>query len=418
MGDMDIPVLEESVRDCLTHLYDYNFLQDHPLVRLLMPQMQGNTSRVQAFQQLVLAAIERLKPYEHGQGGLPTKSSRLYSILNLRYQHQYQVQYVLRQLNLGERQFYRDHAKAVQALAHVLEDLIRETPAGLSLPNVGNPANTVSIQAELERAQQQSTHLFVDAEKFLRKTLTAIKVLSERQQTAVTICCADPVLPNTLDQTLLRQVIIWIASQLLMQAPLGSRFEITFGTGEDGAQISFRLQPQPVSDTSSKARLQFEEHHETLETLLNALGGRLYQAVTDESIIEIVLEIPFQQHSILIIDDNPDAVALFRQFLTGHPYQIYAAHDGTQAIALAHKLRPEVIILDVLLPNQDGWEVLQQLKNHPTTMNIAIIICSVLDASDLAIMLGADAFMLKPPQEEIFFDTLKRVTQLSPSNRL
>src|SRR5689334_6878445 len=144
MTDLDTEILEESVRDCLAHLYDYTFLQDHPLVRLLVPHVQGNASRVQIFQQLVLSAIEQLKP---GDSGNPqSKNSRLYSILSLRYQQQQQVQYVLRQLNLGERQFYRDHAKAVQALTHVLEEQVKENPP--------IPANTLSIHAELERAQR------------------------------------------------------------------------------------------------------------------------------------------------------------------------------------------------------------------------------------------------------------------------
>src|ERR1041384_4923044 len=104
------PILEESVRDCLAHLYDYTFLQEHPLVPMLIPQVQGNISRVQAFQELISLAIDRLKP--HDLNNPHTKNARLYNILSLRYQQQQQVQYVLRQLNLGERQFYRDYAKA------------------------------------------------------------------------------------------------------------------------------------------------------------------------------------------------------------------------------------------------------------------------------------------------------------------
>jgi CheY-like chemotaxis protein len=399
MSTIDVPVFEAVVRDCLAHLDDYNFLQGHPLVQRLIPHVQANSSRVQAFQQLIFSTIDRLKPFE--QGGLETKSNRLYNILNLRYQQKYQVQYVLRQLNLGERQFYRDHAKAVQVLARLLEE---QAIDDLAAPVISE--STLSIQAELGRIHRQNSLVLTDAELFLNKTLDAIKVLSERQQSVVTSRCIDPILPDTLDHMLIRQVIIWIASQLLMQAPLRSRFEITYSATTETTNFEFTCEPE-VQPTF------LESQHETLEALLNALGARLYQLSECESCVTIVLQIPFQQRSILIIDDNPDAIAIFRQLLIGQPYQIHAANDGVEAITLAQNVRPELIVLDVLLPNQDGWEILQRLKNHPMTMNIPVMICSVLDAADLAIVLGADAFILKPPQKTVFFDELERVTQNS-----
>lgn len=398
----DIPVFEYYVRDCLAHLYDYNFLQEHPLLRMLVPHVPSNMSRVQAFQQLIFSAIERVKPFD--QNDTESKNSRLYTILSLRYQHKYQVQSLLRQLNLGERQYYRDHTKAVQALAQLLEEQAKENTISL------NSINRLSIQSELERVHRQSTPPLTDAETFLQKALQAIKTLSERKESVVTSCCIDPILLDTLDQTLMRQVIIWITSQLLLQAPLGSHVQVTYRMSAQAAQFTFTCHTPGGTECTIDL---LEGRPETLETLLNTLGAEMFQSFIQEPGVEFVLEIPFQQHSILIIDDNPDAVVLFRQFLLGQAYQIFTAQDGTQAIDLAHKLGPKLIILDVLLPNQDGWEILQRLKNHPATMHIPIIICSVLDAADLAIMLGADAFMLKPPQEFTFLDTLRRISHPS-----
>ncbi len=388
MADITTSIVEESVRDCLAHLYDYTFLQDHPLVRLLVPHIQGNASRVQAFQQLVLSAIERLKP--HDSGNRQSKEYRLYSILSLRYQQQQQVQYVLRHLNLGERQFYRDYGKAVQALTCVLEEQLKEENTVA--------AGSLSLHTEIERAQRHSTPSLVDAEAFLQRTLIAIRGLAERQQVEITIQPVDTTLPRSIDQTLFRQVIIWIASQILNRSSAGTQFTIEFDVQESVAQIVFRY------DSAESPRL-FAERQETFELLLKALDAHLYEPDAGN----IVLEIPFQPHSILIIDDNPDAITLYRQLLNGQPYQIFTAYDGTQAINLARETNPAFIILDILLPNQDGWEILQHLKNHPATIGIPVVICSVLDAADLATLLGADSFLLKPPQEDEFFDILRRL---------
>ncbi len=399
MSDQNIQMAEDLVRDCLAHLYDYTFLQDQPFVRLLVPYIQGNTSRVQMFQQVVFEAIDRLKP--HDSANPYTKNSRLYNILHLRYQEQQQVQYVLKQLNLGERQFYRDHAKAVQALAHVLEEHVKE---GGSLS-----ANAFSIHAELERVQRQNISVNSRIDDFLKKTLTSIKSLSERQQTELDIQPCDTILPGTLDPILLRQAIIWIVSQLIIQSPPGSHFSISFEAHDNSAQFTFTRQLfEGQTDVSLEPQHLVNERQETLETLLNALGAKIIERADEKENVEVMLEIPLQHQSILIIDDNPDVIGLFRQFLAGQPHQLFTGIDGAQAIEFARKTQPVFIILDVLLPNQDGWEILQQLKSHPATIDIPVLICSVLDAQDLAILLGADGFLHKPPEEDEFIDALNR----------
>src|SRR5690242_17688342 len=84
MGDiahLDSELYEQYVRDCLAHLYDYTFLQDHPLPRLLIPNAPGNASRVQVFRDIVTEAIESLRPGDLSDS--QTKDSRIYNILVL-----------------------------------------------------------------------------------------------------------------------------------------------------------------------------------------------------------------------------------------------------------------------------------------------------------------------------------------------
>src|SRR5262249_25686184 len=99
---------------------------------------------------------------------------------------------------------------------------------------------------------------------------------------------------------------------------------------------------------------------------------------------------------------------LFRRYLVGHPYHIIDAADSAQAIELARRTSPQLIILDVMLPRQDGWEVLQNLKNHPMTLNIPVLVCSVLELPDVAVSLGADAYLKKTPSRNEFLRVLEK----------
>src|SRR2546423_1376202 len=141
---------EHQLKDCLAHYYDYAFLQRHPLVQSLAANASGDALRVQSFRDQIEQAIDSLKP---GPDSDPaSKQSRLYNILFYRYINQQQVQPILHRLNLGERQFYRDHGKAIQTLCDVLWERIKDSP--------GTPA--ISIQSEIQRVHRQARPEQVD----------------------------------------------------------------------------------------------------------------------------------------------------------------------------------------------------------------------------------------------------------------
>jgi CheY-like chemotaxis protein len=108
------------------------------------------------------------------------------------------------------------------------------------------------------------------------------------------------------------------------------------------------------------------------------------------------LVLPSGQASlVLVVDDNSDVIHLFRRYLEGI-YEVVEAVNGEQAIQLAREIHPRIITLDVMMPSQDGWEVLQTLKHDPATADVPIIVCSVLRERELALSLGAADFLAKP----------------------
>jgi CheY-like chemotaxis protein len=124
---------------------------------------------------------------------------------------------------------------------------------------------------------------------------------------------------------------------------------------------------------------------------------------------EIVLVLPpIPLHTVLVVDDNPDVVSLFQRYLRGEPYRVVQATSGEVAHRLATALRPDVLVLDVMLPSQDGWEGLQRLRDDPATRAIPVVVCSVLPERDLALSLGVAEFLAKPVMRTALIATLER----------
>jgi CheY-like chemotaxis protein len=92
------------------------------------------------------------------------------------------------------------------------------------------------------------------------------------------------------------------------------------------------------------------------------------------------------------------------------PYEIVSAYEADEGIRLAQNLGPSWIVLDIMLPHTDGWKMLQTLKSHPRTQAIPVLVCSVLDNPDLALSLGADVYLHKPPDRISFLEALGRWT--------
>jgi len=112
--------------------------------------------------------------------------------------------------------------------------------------------------------------------------------------------------------------------------------------------------------------------------------------------------------TVLLLEDNPSAVELYRRYLSGSSeWELVPAATADDAIETARRGQPAVIVLDLLLPEKDGWQVLQTLRALPETADIPVLICSVFDESDLASALGANNYLKKPVSREQFLAGLR-----------
>lgn len=119
-----------------------------------------------------------------------------------------------------------------------------------------------------------------------------------------------------------------------------------------------------------------------------------------------------QNKTILLVDDNPVNLGLLEEMLTNQGCSVCLAFSGYTAIDKAREIQPDLILLDVAMPDLDGFEVMQMLKADESTRNIPVMfITALIDSEDIVrgISLGAADYITKPFLVE---DTLARINRV------
>ena len=112
---------------------------------------------------------------------------------------------------------------------------------------------------------------------------------------------------------------------------------------------------------------------------------------------------------ILVVERNPAVQRLERYFLEQAGYSVEFANDGLIAQQRARELKAKILVAEILGPKLDGVSLCHELKSDPATSNIRVLIFSHLHAEDRAREVGADAFLVKPLNEELLIETVEKL---------
>jgi signal transduction histidine kinase/DNA-binding response OmpR family regulator len=140
--------------------------------------------------------------------------------------------------------------------------------------------------------------------------------------------------------------------------------------------------------------------------------------IADDSAIEDATVQDDGAHCILVIDDDENIRELMQRMLTREGYKVVTASSGSAGIETARRLRPSVITLDVLMPDQDGWSVLSELKSDPELVDIPVVMQTILDESRKGFMLGASEFLTKPLERDRILEVIGRLHHHTNRNAL
>jgi CheY-like chemotaxis protein len=122
----------------------------------------------------------------------------------------------------------------------------------------------------------------------------------------------------------------------------------------------------------------------------------------DESTATVssILVNPLHTKTVLVIDDNHHDRKFLHRYLSNEGYNVVMAVNGKQGLQMAKEIVPDMITLDVMMPEMDGWETLVALKNDPFLVNIPVVMSSIIEDRHLAQTLGAVDYLAKPVDKE------------------
>jgi len=386
----------EMVRDALGHLYDYPHLQTHPLVDRLGPRRSlGVQQRGRFLHTAILRAVEELHP-----GAVPFRSAhaRTYNVLNLHYVEGLTIQEVARELSISERQCYRDLRKAEEDLAAMLwAGHVWSGQTAREEENIPTREDLV-----LEEAGRLSPELEeVEVASLVEGALDSVRALAGQRGVQITVDAGEGSAVVRADRLLARQALVSALSHAVQKAPSHTIVRLSARSGADGTRIEIQFEEQDQGLA--------QEPLVVAQQLVRRAGGEWSTGKSEQGQTTLVLVLGQASRArVLVIDDNAGLIELFQRYLVGEDYEVLCARDGQEGLQLANEYTPDIIVLDIMMPQQDGWEILQRLKNQDMTKCIPVIVCSVLNDPELAFSLGACEFLAKPVTRDLLLTTLRR----------
>lgn len=414
---MDEALFASDLQIALVHLYDPTVLLNSPLVDLIVgPNHHGDAAR--ALRDALIKAIDKQRPSSTAPSHVLTWS--IYHILQYRYVEQLTQKEVARDLSLSIRQVRRREKEAIRALASVLWE---RHGSRLQAPDHGTVASgeepktlrasssVPAFQAELIWLRDSMPIEEIDLQDILKAAIVSVEPLVLALK--ATVDCALPenlprlaVLPIAMEQA-----IVAVVTAAISYASAGT-LHIRAEAQQRDVRLSFEV--NSLRPGSKREEASLHEHLDSARQLLELFGGtvRPVTAYSNVRSLRVDLDIPIAGCvPVLAIDDNADALTLFQHYLSGTHYRLVSVRDPRLAIEVAAGSQCEVIILDVMLPGLNGWEVLGRLRADPRVRDVPIIVCTVLPQEQLAIALGAAAFLRKPLNRQELLWTLDRWVQ-------
>ena len=271
----------------------------------------------------------------------------------------------------------------------------------------------------------------------LEQALSLVRDRAARQNLTVELEVAAEVGVVWADEVKLKQVVVNLLTNAVKFTPEGGRIDIAARVTGDEVQVYVRDTGVGIAE-ADQARIfeafQRGDRRVSVEgtglgltlskRFVELHGGRIWvaSAVGEGSTFgfalplerapEPVLEpttLEPEAGTVLVIEDDRRSAELLGLYLEGSGLRVVLARDGAEGLELARALRPRAVILDILLPRLDGWDLLGRLKNDPATAGIPVVIVTMLDERGKGLALGAVDYLVKPVSREAMLEALEGV---------
>jgi signal transduction histidine kinase/DNA-binding response OmpR family regulator len=304
--------------------------------------------------------------------------------------------------------------------------------------------NEVLDLAKVEAGKVDLHPTVFDLEGLVRQTIDTMRPLADRKSIRLGARAHGP-LEVEADQSRIRQVVFNLLSNAIKFTPDGGSVDVELSSdgvtcrlvvvdtgagidpadqaaifeafrqasaaaGQEGTGLGLTLARQLIEAHGGSIDLESEVGRGSRFGVSLPLGRAARPAEVEPAAGPTPVPVAKGQRLVLAIEDDASAAELLRVYLEGAGYETAIAPDGRTGIDWATTLRPAAIILDIMLPDLDGWEVLQLLKGAEATRDIPVIVVSVVDDAPLGFALGAVDYFVKPVAREALLGSLGLLT--------
>ncbi len=357
----------EELSRALHHLYDPNVLLDSALMSFF--GLDHRADAVIVLQRILTDAIEALQPHDSAPPG--SQAWRLYYILYYRFTEQMLQREVAAELALSIRQLRRQEKMALQVLGdHLAASYDLERREGLSrsvevqVRDSDAVSRTPSRERELDWLERTIPSEPVDVGEMISSALRTARPLLGTLSVSLRCTVPEGLPPLTVRRTTLQQALLRVITVAARAVPSG------------GLEIAARSLPCPAcvrilvttlrgelgaADGSDDQDLSEADPLEVAEDLVRLSGGSLQVTRGDDAqrpFSASIIVPTVERLSVLVIDDNVDTLSLMQRYLSGSRYHFVGTSQPQEALSMAEQTQPLILVLDVMLPGIDGWELL------------------------------------------------------------
>lgn len=385
-----------DLHDTLNHLYDPDHQPSALVYQVTQCSPDDGAGPVQS---VIVGRIAALRPAAPLPGD--TTTQRIYDVLNYRYIQRLTQEETAYQMDVSVRHLRRVQQEAVHTLARHLWE--RQSSAEDSTQQAeGLERWQTQLREDLASLHGRTAGREADVRAAVEAVVALENNLAKQHGISLEISTMAPGLVAGVNPSLMRQMLVTAISYFLEQLTVG---EITLHAAQSGESALIEVTGGPaVLSAPGKAQL--------LREIVTSQGGALEIAAAGDT-VSLLISLPSPAGvDVLVVDDNEDLVHFYRRCTRGTRYRITHAPTAQDLIRIIHTNPPSILILDIMLPDTDGWELLTLLHEDIATRDIPVIVCSVMREQELALSLGATLYLPKPVQHHEFIQALDQVLPL------
>ena len=402
---------QDLVRDALLHLHDPAGLQVHPLRSALAGTPRDASSRGRTLYRALLGAVESLRPAP----GTPPESRawRHYRVIEMRYIDGREVGEILDEVALSKNQYHRDHRRALRAISSLLWDswqLDGQWPSARDLPEGGEPNEPARDlgRREADSLRGDGRQGRIRPAEVIGSVAALLAPLYAQRGVDFDLSIPEslPSLPG--DRVALRHALIAILTHALKESGVRAVHLVTTDAPDRlEIAITLRIEASAVSTEQHEGESIAVGVSES-RPFVESLAGWIVTSVRPDC-LEVSLALPLGSRArptLLVVDNSPDFARLVERYLAAENWSVQSAMDVDSALAIIECEPVSAVLLDIVLPGRDGWDLLQLMKANQAMSRVPVIVCSVFSEPEIALSLGAAGYLAKPIARRQLIDAL------------